>query len=251
MSVRSTMDLGLAALTAPSESSSVVGVVAAVGAAVAGLAVLGVSAKNAFARLTPIWVTTDQADDAYHLVKAVQDGWSATSATVWYAARLRGLGLDAKQASLWGDRLAQEPTGAVLDVVTDVLLEQGVVQPAELLSAKLHPRPVLVVAVPTPADEGRLKDLWTVFAEPADEESQTRIDALTDKQFLKNLIGLLGSRTPSWMRAMTRSPKLFFSNAFRKHAYRGNRKEPCALGMGFYPPAPHELGAVLRVVESE
>ena len=243
MSVRSTMDLGLAALTAPSESSSVVGVVAAVGAAVAGIAVLGVSSKNPFYGFQQIWIPADQADSVQHILSGVKSRAKELAGTekhpfvvspgdasawpMWFAARLRELGMSGEQSELWGARLTKEPTEPVLDVLADALLERGPVSAAELLASGVHERPILVVAA-TGED-------YVVYALHGDSRAMNRLHDLEDKQFMKALLAALGSRAPEWMRALGRRPR-WLHETRRRHLYLGEAREPCAVGMEFQPP---------------
>jgi len=255
------MDLGLAALTAPSESSSVVGMLAAVGAAVAGLAVLGVSSKNAFYGFQQIWIPADQADSVEHVVHGVKSRakelagaekhpfvtspGGSSAWPMWFAARLQELGMSQEQSELWGARLTEEPTGPVLDVLADALLERGPVPAAELLASSVHERPILVVAAPT--SSWTTGEATVVYALHGDRRAMDRLHDLEDKQFMKDLLAALGPRAPKWMRALGRRPT-WFHDTKRRHLYLGEAREPCAVGMvlygGWNPPAEESDSAI-------
>ena len=156
MSVRSTMDLGLAALTAPSESSSVVGVVAAVGAAVAGLAAVTAAQKAVAERVKTLPAFRLPRQTLYDAIDLEADyrreprgaqtgGWRTWLAADRVVERLVSDPIDAPSAERDRWRKALEDPESV-PVLADALLERG--DPlGEVLALRLASQPFVNMEV--------------------------------------------------------------------------------------------------------
>ena len=174
MSVRSTMDLGLAALTAPSESSSVVGVVAAVGAAVAGLAVLGAALVDttSWPHVSVPRVVTRNAASLSSAVRIPEEirrriDWGVkidrllnrhspptTSALPWSR---RGFVEPDSPAASWAEQIQADPSA--LRVLADKLMDEGD-QAGEVLAYEIDKVPYVNVLPPKRVEEEDIGD-WS------------------------------------------------------------------------------------------